>query len=86
MKKHILMAGCASLALLGALAVSPAYAVDPDAALAAMHTPAVRERLTDLGAEIVPDDEATPQHLGEYVKSEIAKWAVPIKASGVTVE
>jgi tripartite-type tricarboxylate transporter receptor subunit TctC len=57
-----------------------------DAALAAMHTPAVRERLTGLGAEIVPDDEATPQHLGEYVKSEIAKWAVPIKASGVTVE
>ncbi len=38
MKKHILMAGCASLALLGALAVSPAYAVDPDAALAAMKT------------------------------------------------
>jgi tripartite-type tricarboxylate transporter receptor subunit TctC len=57
-----------------------------DAALAAMHTPAVRERLTGLGAEIVPDDEATPQHLGEYVKSEIAKWAVPIKASGVTIE
>jgi tripartite-type tricarboxylate transporter receptor subunit TctC len=57
-----------------------------DAALAAMHTPAVRERLTGLGAEIVPDDEATPQYLGEYVKSEIAKWAVPIKASGVTVE
>jgi len=46
----------------------------------------VRERLTGLGAEIVSDDEATPQHLGEYVKSEIAKWAVPIKASGVTVE
>jgi len=57
-----------------------------DAALAAMHTPAVRERLAGLGAEIVSDDEATPQHLGEYVKSEIAKWAVPIKASGVTVE
>ncbi|MGO8921680.1 MAG: Bug family tripartite tricarboxylate transporter substrate binding protein [Xanthobacteraceae bacterium] len=57
-----------------------------DAALSAMHTPAVRERLTDLGAEIVPDDEATPQYLGEYVKSEITKWAVPIKASGVTVE
>jgi len=57
-----------------------------DAALAAMHTPAVRERLAGLGAEIVSDDEAMPQHLGEYVKSENAKWAVPIKASGVTVE
>jgi tripartite-type tricarboxylate transporter receptor subunit TctC len=57
-----------------------------DAALAAMHTPAVRERLSGLGAEIVPDDQATPQYLGNFVKSEIAKWAAPIKASGVRVE
>ena len=57
-----------------------------DAALDAMHTPAVRDRLTELGAEIAPDDQATPQYLGDLVKSEIAKWAVPIKASGVSVE
>jgi tripartite-type tricarboxylate transporter receptor subunit TctC len=57
-----------------------------DAALAAMHTPAVHDKLTGLGAEIVSDQDATPQHLGELVKSEIAKWAAPIKASGVTVE
>jgi tripartite-type tricarboxylate transporter receptor subunit TctC len=57
-----------------------------DAALAAMHTPAVHDRLTGLGAEIVSDQDATPQHLGDLVKSETAKWAVPIKASGVTVE
>ena len=57
-----------------------------DAALAAMHTPAVRERLDGLGAEIVSDDRATPQYLGDFVKSEIAKWAEPIKASGVSVE
>jgi tripartite-type tricarboxylate transporter receptor subunit TctC len=57
-----------------------------DAALEAMHTPAVHDRLTTLGAEIVSDQDATPQHLGELVKSEIAKWAVPIKASGVSVE
>jgi len=57
-----------------------------DAALAAMHTPAVHDRLTGLGAEIASDQDATPQHLGELVKSEIAKWAGPIKASGVSVE
>jgi tripartite-type tricarboxylate transporter receptor subunit TctC len=57
-----------------------------DAALEAMHTPAVRDRLTSLGAEIAPDQDATPEHLGELVKSEIAKWAGPIKASGVSVE
>ena len=57
-----------------------------DAALEAMHTQAVRDRLTALGAEIVSDQDATPQHLGAFVKSEIEKWAAPIKASGVTVE
>jgi tripartite-type tricarboxylate transporter receptor subunit TctC len=57
-----------------------------DATLEAMHTPAVRDRLTGLGAEIATDDQATPQYLGDLVKSEIAKWAVPIKASGITVE
>jgi tripartite-type tricarboxylate transporter receptor subunit TctC len=57
-----------------------------DAALAAMHTPTVRDRLTGLGAEIVPDNQATPQYLGSFVESEIKKWATPIKASGVSVE
>jgi tripartite-type tricarboxylate transporter receptor subunit TctC len=57
-----------------------------DAALAAMHTPSVRERLTALGAEIVPDEDTSPAHLADFVKSETAKWAVPIKAAGVTVE
>jgi tripartite-type tricarboxylate transporter receptor subunit TctC len=57
-----------------------------DAALAAMHTPAVHDRLTALGAEIVSDNEATPEYLAKFVKSEIAKWAVPIRESGVSVE
>ena len=51
-----------------------------------MHTPTVRDRLESLGAQIVPDDEATPQYLGSFVKSEIDKWAAPIKASGVSVD
>jgi tripartite-type tricarboxylate transporter receptor subunit TctC len=57
-----------------------------DAALEAMHTPMVHDRLTAPGAEIVSDKEATPEYLGKFVKSEIEKWAVPIKESGVTVE
>jgi tripartite-type tricarboxylate transporter receptor subunit TctC len=52
----------------------------------AMKTPAVRDRLASLGALMVTDDQATPQYLGQFVKSEIVKWAVPIKASGVTIE
>jgi tripartite-type tricarboxylate transporter receptor subunit TctC len=57
-----------------------------DAALQAMKTPAVRERLQALGAQIVSDDRATPQYLAGFLKSEIEKWAAPIKASGVSVD
>lgn len=52
----------------------------------AMKTPAVRERLQGFGAQVVSDDRATPEYLGQFVKSEIEKWAMPIKASGVSVE
>jgi len=57
-----------------------------DAALQAMKTPGVRERLEGLGAVIVSDDRATPEYLGQFLKAEIEKWAAPIKASGVSVE
>jgi tripartite-type tricarboxylate transporter receptor subunit TctC len=57
-----------------------------DAALQAMHTPAVKERLQGLGAMIVSDERATPQYLGDFVNTEIAKWAAPIKASGVSAD
>jgi tripartite-type tricarboxylate transporter receptor subunit TctC len=52
----------------------------------AMHTPSVKERMQALGTTLVSDDRATPQYLGQFVKSEITKWAAPIKASGVTIE
>jgi tripartite-type tricarboxylate transporter receptor subunit TctC len=51
-----------------------------------MNTPSVRDRLQGLGVQVVSNDRATPEYLGQFVKSEIEKWAVPIKASGVTVE
>jgi tripartite-type tricarboxylate transporter receptor subunit TctC len=57
-----------------------------DATVQAMKTPAVKERLEGLGAVIVPEDRATPEYLGQFVKSEIEKWAGPIKASGVVVD
>ena len=57
-----------------------------DAIVGAMKTASVRERLEGLGAVIVSEDRATPEYLGQFVKSEIEKWAAPIKASGVTVD
>src|ERR1700712_2525700 len=52
----------------------------------AMKTPAVREKLESAGLRFVSDDRTTPQYLATFVQSEIAKWAVPIKASGVSVD
>jgi tripartite-type tricarboxylate transporter receptor subunit TctC len=57
-----------------------------EATLQAMHSALVKERLEGLGAQIVPDDRATPAYLGNFVKSEIEKWAGPIKASGATAD
>jgi len=56
------------------------------AAVQAIKTPATRERLEAVGATVVSEDRATPQYLAQFVKSEIAKWAGPIKASGVTID
>jgi tripartite-type tricarboxylate transporter receptor subunit TctC len=56
------------------------------AAVEAINTPAVKEKLAGLGAEISTAEQSTPAYLGKLVKDEIAKWAVPIKASGVSVD
>ena len=56
------------------------------AAVTAIKTPMVRERLTQLGAEVASDEQTKPEYLASLVKSEIEKWAGPIKASGVTVD
>jgi tripartite-type tricarboxylate transporter receptor subunit TctC len=57
-----------------------------DAVVQALKTPAVRERLEGLGAVVVSEDRTTPEHLGQFLKGEIEKWAAPIKASGVSVD
>jgi tripartite-type tricarboxylate transporter receptor subunit TctC len=57
-----------------------------DAAVQALKSPSVKDKLGELGAQIVSDDRATPEYLGGFVKSETEKWAGPIKASGVSVD
>jgi tripartite-type tricarboxylate transporter receptor subunit TctC len=57
-----------------------------DATLEAMHAPSVKQRFDDLSISLVSDDKTTPDYLRGFVRSEIEKWAAPIKASGVTVD
>jgi len=56
------------------------------ATIDAMKTPAVREKLESAGLRFVSDDRTTPEYLAKFVTSEIAKWAAPIKSSGITVD
>jgi tripartite-type tricarboxylate transporter receptor subunit TctC len=56
------------------------------AVVEALHTPAVRTRILELGSIVVSDERATPQYLAAFIKSEIEKWAGPIKASGVSMD
>jgi tripartite-type tricarboxylate transporter receptor subunit TctC len=57
-----------------------------DAAVAAMETPAVQARLKDIGATVVAPERRSPEYLQKFVESEIAKWAVPIRAANITGE
>jgi tripartite-type tricarboxylate transporter receptor subunit TctC len=57
-----------------------------DATLAAMKSPLVKQRLEGLGAQIVAENRATPEYLRNFVKTEIEKWAGPIKASGAMAD
>ena len=56
------------------------------ATVEAMKTPAVRQTLESAGLKFVSDDRTTPDYLAKFVQSEIAKWAVPIKAGGINVD
>jgi tripartite-type tricarboxylate transporter receptor subunit TctC len=51
-----------------------------------LDTPAVRERLDSVGLYVPAPRRRSPDYLAGFVKSEIEKWGVPIKASGVTVD
>ena len=56
------------------------------AAIGAIETASVQERLAKIGATVAKKDQQSAAWLGDFVKSEVTKWEAPIKASGVQVE
>jgi tripartite-type tricarboxylate transporter receptor subunit TctC len=56
------------------------------AAVEALNDPSVRKQLENLGLQMPPRDQLTPQALGDWQKAEIAKWWPMIKAANVKVE
>jgi tripartite-type tricarboxylate transporter receptor subunit TctC len=56
------------------------------AAVEAMKSPQVREKLEPLGVTIVSEDRMTPAYLAQFVKDEIVKWGKAIADSGATTD
>jgi tripartite-type tricarboxylate transporter receptor subunit TctC len=56
------------------------------ASVATLDTPMTQERLKEVGVTVVAADRRSPDYLKHFLNSEIDKWAVTIKASGVSLD
>jgi tripartite-type tricarboxylate transporter receptor subunit TctC len=56
------------------------------AVVTALADPTVRRRLADIGQEIVPGEQQTPQALATYQKAEIEKWWPIVKEANIKAE
>ena len=56
------------------------------AMVSALADPAARQRLRDLGQEITPRDQQTPEALAAFHKAEAEKWWPLVKAAGIKPE
>lgn len=56
------------------------------AMVSALGDPAVRQRLADLGQEITPREQQSPEALAAFHKAETEKWWPLVKAAGIKPE
>jgi tripartite-type tricarboxylate transporter receptor subunit TctC len=53
---------------------------------AMLEDPATRKTLNELGLEILPPEQRTPEYLAKYLPGEIERWKKVIQASGIEVQ
>jgi len=52
----------------------------------ALDNPVTRKRLEDLGLEIVPLEQRSPEYLAKYLPQEVERWGKVIKAAGISLD
>jgi tripartite-type tricarboxylate transporter receptor subunit TctC len=52
----------------------------------AIEDPAMRKRLEELGLEILPPEQRTPEYLAKYLAEDVARWKKVIASAGIPVE
>jgi tripartite-type tricarboxylate transporter receptor subunit TctC len=57
-----------------------------DATVAAMNNPTVQKRFKENGIDLVADERRSSAYLAQFLTDEIAKWAKPIRATGLVLE
>ena len=53
---------------------------------AAMDTPAIKTRMTEIGVTGIASDRRSPEYLAKFVAEEVARWEGPIKNGGLQVD
>jgi tripartite-type tricarboxylate transporter receptor subunit TctC len=53
------------------------------AAVATMETPSVRQRLKEVGADVVSPERRSSEYLRKFVEAQVEKWAVLIRDAGL---
>jgi tripartite-type tricarboxylate transporter receptor subunit TctC len=51
-----------------------------------LEDPAMSKRLEDLGLDIVPPEQRTPEYLAKFLPEDIARWSKVIKAAGISAD
>jgi tripartite-type tricarboxylate transporter receptor subunit TctC len=56
------------------------------ATMATLDTPAVQQRLQQIGGDVIAPERRSPEYLAQFLAGQIKKWEAPIKASGIQLE
>jgi tripartite-type tricarboxylate transporter receptor subunit TctC len=48
--------------------------------------PAIRKRLEDLGLEILPMEQRSPEYLAKFLPQEVERWGKVIRAAGISID